>query len=347
MSTPNVGHAEAVNQDTCTELNMPFKDYYKILGVKADADLKTIKTAYRKLARKYHPDVSDISDAAERFKEVAEAYEVLGDEKTRAEYDEIRKYGGPQRRRGSAFGGDDVFARGDFTDRGPFGGQDFSDFFSSIFDGVGRRGQSASSDARDGRFGTRGRDMEVDLPIFLEETLSDESKQISYRLPQYDAHGRHVEDITRSLKIKVPKGTRDGERIRLKGQGAPGIGDGSAGDLYLRIRLVPHPLFDVEAHNLLITVPVAPWEAALGCKITLPTLHGKIQLTVPPNSQSGQRLRIKGHGLPVKDSRGKDSHGDLYAVLKVVMPPAADDQARSLWQQLANRHSFNPRADWS
>lgn len=316
---------------------MEFKDYYKILGVAVDADLKAIKTAYRKLARKYHPDVSDVNDAAERFKEVAEAYEVLGDDKKRAEYDEIRKYGGSQRQGRQGFGGS-----GDFNGGGSYSEQDFSDFFSSIFGGTGRRRQSAGFEADDGRFSTRGRDLEVDMPIFLEDTLSDESKEISYQLPHYDVNGQRLEDITKHLKIKIPKGTRDGERIRLKGQGAPGAGDGPAGDLYLRVRLVPHPLFDVEAHNLLITVPLTPWEAALGCKITLPTLQGKIQLTVPANSQTGQRLRIKGRGLPLKDS-----HGDLFAILKVVMPPVADEKTRALWQQLADRHSFNPRTDWS
>lgn len=310
---------------------MDFKDYYKILGVGTDADLKAIKTAYRKLARKYHPDVSAETDAAERFKEVAEAYEVLGDEKKRAEYDEIRKYGGRQRSAGAGgFGGADGF-RG--TRDGSFQEEDFSDFFSSIF------GQRASGFGDTGGFRSRGRDIEVEMPIFLEDTLAEESKQIKYNLPHYDAHGQRLEDVTKTLKIKIPKGVADGERIRLKGQGAPGLGDGPSGDLYLRVRLVPHPLFDVEAHNLLTTVSLAPWEAALGAKIAVPTLQGKIQLTIPPNSQSGQRLRIKGRGLPMKSG-----NGDLFAVLKVVMPPATNDATKKLWQQLAEQQAdFNPR----
>jgi curved DNA-binding protein len=314
-----------------------FKDYYQILGVAEDADLKAVKTAYRKLARKYHPDVSEEKDAAERFKEVAEAYEVLGDEKKRAEYDEIRKYGGQQSRSGA--GGFEGFAGGDGSG---YSQQDFSDFFSSIFGRAGaRQGSSGFSD--EGPFSTRGRDIEVDMPIFLEDTLSDESKQISYTLPHYDVNGRRLEDITKTLKIKIPKGVADSERIRLKGQGAPGIGNGPAGDLYLRVRLVPHPMFDVEAHNLLITLPLAPWEAALGGKVTVPTLQGKIQLTIPAGSQSGQRLRIKGRGLPMKSG-----NGDLFAVLKVVMPDPADEQTQKLWQQLADQHSgFKPRQDWS
>ncbi|ALO47345.1 curved DNA-binding protein [Pseudohongiella spirulinae] len=319
---------------------MEFKDYYKILDVAEDADLKAVKTAYRKLARKYHPDVSEKKDAAERFKEVAEAYEVLGDEKKRAEYDEIRRFGG-QRGRGSGSGGFEGFSGGDSSH---YSEQDFSDFFSSIFGG-GRQRTSGFGfgDQGDGAFSTRGRDIEVDMPIFLEDVLSDESKQISYSLPHYDVSGQRLEDITKTLKIKIPKGVADGERIRLKAQGAPGIGNGPAGDLYLRIRLVPHPLFDVEAHNLLITLPLAPWEAALGGKVTVPTLQGKIQLTIPASSQSGQRLRIKGRGLPMKNG-----NGDLFAVLKIVMPDGTDDDSRKLWQQLADRQSgFNPRQDWS
>lgn len=310
---------------------MDFKDYYKILGVEPDADLKAVKTAYRKLARKYHPDVSTESDAAERFKEVAEAYEVLSDDNKRAEYDEIRKYGGRQRGAGAGgFGG----AGGFSGDRdGSFHEEDFSDFFSSIF------GQRASGFGDSGGFRSRGRDIEVEMPIFLEDTLSEESKQIQYKLPHYDSSGQRLEDVSKTLKIKIPKGVADGERIRLKGQGAPGLGDGPAGDLYLRIRLVPHPLFDVEAHNLLTTVSLAPWEAALGAKITVPTLQGKIQLTIPPNSQSGQRLRIKSRGLPMKSG-----NGDLFAVLKVVMPPTTDETSRKLWQQLAEQQAgFDPR----
>ena len=179
------------------------------------------------------------------------------------------------------------------------------------------------------------------MPIFLEDTLAEESKTISYHLPHYDNDGR-VTEVNKTLNVKIPPGVADGERIRLKGQGAPGIGEGASGDLYLRIRLVPHPLFDVEGHNLIITLPIAPWEAALGAKITLPTLSGKIQLTIPASSQSGQRLRVKGKGLP-----GKQLQGDLYAVLKVVMPPSSSEAINSQWQQLADLAPFDPRSQWS
>ncbi|MFC6669325.1 DnaJ C-terminal domain-containing protein [Marinobacterium aestuariivivens] len=314
---------------------MEFKDYYRILGVDPEADKTAIKAAYRKLARRYHPDVSSEEDAEAHFKEVSEAYEVLKDAQKRAEYDELRRYG----RHGKPFEPPPGWqSSAEFrADTDPFGG--FSDFFESIFGGA-RQQHRPRGEARG--FASRGRDIELDLPIFLEDTLSEESKPISFEVPQVDASG-HLVQKRRRLNVRIPAGVVDGERIRLKGQGAPGLQGGTPGDLYLRIRLVPHPLFDVEGHNLIITVPLTPWEAALGARIQVPTLNGRIQLKIPPSSQTGQRLRIRGKGLP---GRG-GARGDLYAVLKVVMPPAGDTQAEKLWQQLADAVPFDPRADWS
>lgn len=319
---------------------MEFKDYYKILGVDDKADAKSIKTAYRKLARKYHPDVSEQHDAEDRFKEVTEAYEVLSDASKRAEYDQLRQYGGRHgesfqpppgwQRAGGGFDGEFSFNEGGHFEGG------FSDFFESVFGGA-RAGRRQGSG-----FASRGQDVEIEMPIFLEDTIADESKQIAYHLPQVGTDGRLLNDIKKTLNVKIPKGVTDGERIRLKGQGAPGVGDSPPGDLYLRIRLVPHPLFDVEGHNLIITVPLTPWEAALGAKITLPTLQGKITLTIPPNSQSGQRLRIKGRGLP-----GKTGQGDLYAVLNVVMPSKVTEASKAHWQVLAASNTEDVRAEWS
>lgn len=317
---------------------MDFKDYYKILDVATDADLKTIKTAYRRLARKYHPDVSSEHDAEKQFKEVSEAYEVLSDDKKRAEYDELRKYG----QSGQSFEPPPGWQRTGAQGGQYSGNADFSDFFESIFGG-GRFRQGAGGPTFDGSEdfnSARGRDIEVEWPLLLEETLSDESRSIEYNLPHYGETGRQA-DICKTLKVKIPAGVSDGERIRIKGQGAPGFGNGPAGDLYLRIRLVPHPLFDVSGHDLTITVPIAPWEAALGAKITVPTLTGKISLSLAANSQSGQKLRVKGRGL-----RTKTGHGDLYALLKVVMPQTADNETRELWQALAAKAAFNPRNDW-
>ncbi|MBF8778993.1 curved DNA-binding protein [Pseudomonas fulva] len=313
---------------------MDFKDYYKILGVEPTADDKAIKAAYRKLARKYHPDVSKERDAEDRFKEANEAYEVLGSPEKRAEYDEIRKYGGQHGRPFQAPPGWEGRGGGGFENG------DFSDFFSSIF---GARGGSPFGRAQQRSAGRRGQDVELELAIFLEETLSKESKQVSFQVPQFDANGQRSGFTTRTLNVRIPAGVTDGERIRLKGQGAPGIGGGANGDLFMTIRMAPHPLFDVEGHDLIITVPLAPWEAALGTKVAVPTLTGRINLTIRPDSQSGQRLRIKGMGLANKQGE----RGDLYAQLKVVMPSHSDASTRELWSKLAEKAAFNPRTQWS
>ncbi|MBV4539342.1 MULTISPECIES: curved DNA-binding protein [Pseudomonas] len=320
---------------------MDFKDYYKILGVEPTADDKAIKAAYRKLARKYHPDVSKERDAEDKFKEANEAYEVLGDAQKRAEFDEIRKYGGQHGRPFQAPPG--WQSRGGAGAGGGFEGGDFSDFFSSIFGarsgspfGRGQQQQQRSA-------GRRGQDVELELAVFLEETLNNESKQISFQVPQTNGAGQRTGFTTKTLNVKIPAGVADGERIRLKGQGAPGVGGGANGDLFLTIRMAPHPLFDVEGHDLIITVPLAPWEAALGAKVEVPTLSGKINLTIRPDSQSGQRLRIKGRGLATKHGE----RGDLYAQLKVVMPTQSDAETRELWSKLSEKAAFNPRTQWS
>lgn len=309
---------------------MEFKDYYALLGVEPDADAKTIKTAYRKLARQYHPDVNPEPGAEDKFKEVAEAYEVLKNAERRAEYDELRRYGG---QRGQGYepprGGQRGQSSGDFEG-------DFADFFSSAF---GHRGGGFQGYSDFQQTAARGQDVEVEMPVFLEDIIADVQKPIEYRMPAF-VDGR-VTDVKKSLKVKIPKGVTDGARIRLKGQGAPGQGDAPSGDLYIHIRLVPHPLFDVEGHNLLITVPIAPWEAALGAKVKLPTLTGKINLTVPPNSQAGKKMRIKGKGLPMKDGVG-----DLYVIFKVVIPEQSNEESKALWQQLSGLSAFDPRAEW-
>ena len=309
---------------------MEFKDYYKILGVAEDAETGDIKTAYRKLARKYHPDMNPDQEAEAKFKEVAEAWEVLKDKDRRAEYDELRRYGGrrqdfePPPGWQSTAGGTHHEFQGDF-----------SDFFNSIFGGgfAGERRGGAQS------FGFRGQDVEIEMPVFLEETIADASKPVEYELPVVE--GGQLRRKRKSLRVTIPAGVADGERIRVRGQGAPGQGDAPPGDLYLHVRLVPHPVFDVEGRNLLVTVPVTPWEAALGAKVTVPTLDGRIRLTVAPGSQSGQKLLVRGKGLV-----GKTGKGDLYAVLKVVMPRDQSPEVQALWQQLADRADFDPRAEW-
>ena len=312
---------------------MDFKDYYKILGVEPTADDKTIKAAYRKLARKYHPDVSKEKDAESKFKDASEAYEALKSADKRAEYDDLRKYG----QHGQPFQGPPGWqSRGG---AGGFGGQDtgdFSDFFSSIF---GSRGGGFNAGQSGRSAGRRGQDVEMELPVFLEETLSGESKKISFQIPQHNAAGQHVSNTSKSLSVKIPVGVSDGERIRLKGQGAPGSGGAPNGDLYLTIRFAPHPKFEVEGENLVITLPLAPWELALGAEVAVPTLTGKINLKVPAGSQNGQRMRAKGHGLMNKSGQ----RGYLFVQLKAVMPKTSDEEVKQLWQALAQKAAFNPR----
>ncbi len=321
---------------------MEFKDYYKILGVAENADDKSIKTAYRKLARQYHPDVSQEADAENKFKEITEAYEVLKSKDKRAEYDELRKYG----RNGRFQPPPDWQNRAGGGQEQEFYHGDFSEFFNSIFGNAGgaRSGFRGFEGFTDGAHFNqnakhKGEDIEAELAVFLEDTLAEESKTIHYQIPHIDGRGmRSFKEKT--LKVKIPAGVADGERIRLKNQGAPGFNGGENGDLFLRIRLVPHPLFDVQGHDLYVTVPIAPWEAVLGAKIVVPTLDGKVSLSIPANSQAGQKLRIKGKGLPTKTGRG-----DLLAVLKIVVPKADSEQQKQAWQTLAEASNYNPRSD--
>ncbi|HIE5766662.1 TPA: curved DNA-binding protein [Proteus mirabilis] len=310
---------------------MELKDYYTIMGVKPTDDTKTIKTAYRRLAKKYHPDVSKEPNAEERFKEIAQAWEILGDEQRRAEYDELW-----------AHRNDPKFRQ--FTqqysnkDQESFSQEDFDDFYASFFGQhspfEGRRSQQAPKQ--------RGHDLEIELAVFLEESQEEHKRTISYHLPVYNVFGILEKEIPKTLNVKIPAGVIDGQRIRLKGQGTIGENGGENGDLWLTIRIAPHPLFDIKGHDLEIVVPVAPWEAALGAKIPIPTIKEKILLTIPAGSQAGQKLRIKGKGLV-----SKKVSGDLYAILKIVMPPKSDEKTRELWQQIADSQTdYNPRKDW-
>src|SRR5690554_6457910 len=307
---------------------MDFKDYYEILGVESDADAATIKTAYRKLARKYHPDVSKLPNAEDKFKEASEVYEVLHDKEKRAEYDQLRRYGG--RQQGGHYqpppGWQSSAGSGNYS-----GG--FSEFFNTMFGGGGFQTEQDI-------FRQRGQDIELQLNLFLEDCLEDVHKTIEYQVPVIDGQGRRSQQ-KKSLKVKIPKGVCDGERIRLRGQGAPGMNQGPAGDLYLLIRLVPHPLFEVDGYNLSIDVPITPWEAALGSKVTIPTLEGKISLSIPANSQTDKKMRIKGRGLQSKSGRG-----DLYVVLKIMLPEKSNPENQALWEKLAELNTEDVRAHW-
>lgn len=309
---------------------MEFKDYYKILGVDESASAQELKAAYRRLARKYHPDVSKEPDTDERFKEIGEAYEVLKDPDKRAEYDQLRARGA-RRPDGGFEPPPDWASRAGFG-QGGFTGADasqFSDFFDAMFGG-GRqtRGQSW--------YAMRGDDIHHKLPIFLEEAFSGAEKTISLRAPEVDPQGR-VQQRQRSLKVKIPSGVTEGQHIRLRGQGAPGQGGGEPGDLYLEIQIAPHPVYSIEGRDLSMDLPVTPWEAALGATVTVPTLAGRVQLKVPQGTHSGKRLRLRGKGLPGKQP------GDLYVTVQVKMPPAQTERSKELFRQLAEEVPFNPR----
>ena len=320
---------------------MDFQDYYKILSIAPGADSETIKTAYRKLARKYHPDVSGHHKAEEKFKQIAEAYEVLKDPNKRTQYDQLRDSGAQGYGQRQAQGG-----TAQQSSRSSFGQGRFSAFFSSIFGGadqlargVGTHGasQPVFSTPNSAR---KGQDIEAELEISLEDRLTTTTKRISYSFSNRDGWGR-ASQVSKILNVKIPAGVVDGQRIRLKGQGAQGLGDAPPGDLYLRIHLVSHSLFEIEAQDLIIIVPLAPWEAALGTRLELPTLSGKVKIRIPSNSQTGQRLRIKGKGLAHKDGQG-----DLYAVLKVVIPDSGSEEIRQYWQQQAGADASGPRMEW-
>ncbi|MEJ5072812.1 curved DNA-binding protein [Enterobacter ludwigii] len=304
---------------------MELKDYYAIMGVKPTDDLKTIKTAYRRLARKYHPDVSKEPDAEARFKDIAQAWEVLSDEQRRTEYDTLWQHRNdpPFRQQAQPNSQQQTYSQ-----------EEFDDIFSSIF------GQHAQQSRQ--QHSARGHDVEIEIAVFLEETLEAHTRPINYTLPVYNVFGMVEKEIPKSLNVKIPAGVGDGQRIRLKGQGTLGENGGPAGDLWLIIRIAPHPLFDIVGHNLEIVLPLAPWEAALGTKVKVPTLKEPILLTIPPGCQAGQRLRIKGKGLV-----NKQHTGDLFAVIKIVMPPKADEKTSALWQKIADAQTtFDPRQQW-
>ena len=308
---------------------MQFKDYYAVLGVKRDAGADEIKKSYRRLARKYHPDVSKEENAEERFKEVQEAYEVLKDPEKRAAYDQL----GSEYRPGQDFRPPPDWGSG-FEFSGPGAGAGgFSDFFEQLFGG----GSPFSRGRAGTRFDLRGEDHHARIELPLEQAFAGETRTLSLQYPEVGPDGR-AQLRTRQLKVRIPPGVTDGQVIRLAGQGAPGMGRGGSGDLYLQVSLMPHPLFAVDGRDVTLTLPVAPWEAALGSTVTVPTLGGPVDLRVPANSRAGQKMRLKGRGLPGQPP------GDQYVILQVVMPPADTPAARELFERMRRELPFDPRA---
>lgn len=288
------------------------QDYYELLGVPPDASADAIRRAYRKLARKHHPDVNQDPDAEDRFKAISEAYDVLRDPEKRERYDRF----GPGWRAPQDVTGAGGFDPGEV--QFDVGDGDLGDLFEGLF-GSRRRGRGSAG--RDG-FSMRGSDQEAVLELTLEEAAHGGKRRLAL------GNGRELE-------VEIPRGVREGQRIRLAGQGMPGIGDGPPGDLFLRVRLRPHPVFEVDGRDLYVDVAVSPWEAALGAEVPVRTLDGTARVKVPAGSSSGRRLRLRGQGLP--------GGGDLYAVLTIKVPKTLTDEERELFEQLADESSFDPR----
>ncbi len=307
---------------------MEYKDYYKTLGVARDAGRDEIKRAYRRLARKYHPDVSKEPDAEARFKEINEAHEVLSDAEKRAAYDAL----GSNWRAGQDFRPPPGAGASHYEFHfGPEDAAEFSDFFSSLF------GREFHADAHE-QPRRHGRDQSIRIGVDLEDAYRGGTRQVRLELPEMGADGR-ISTRTRTLNVRIPAGVTQGRQIRLAGQGAPGVKGGKPGDLYLEIDFNPHPLYTAEGKDIHLRLPIAPWEAALGASVSVPTLGGTVNLKVPPGSQSGQRLRLKGRGLP------GDPPGDELVTLEIVTPPATTESAKEVYRQMAERLNFNPRAE--
>jgi curved DNA-binding protein len=306
---------------------MEFKDYYQALGVPRDAPVEEVKKAYRKLARKYHPDVSKEKDAEARMKEVNEAYAVLSDPEKRAAYDQVGKGYQP----GQDFRPPPDWDSGfEFSGRGTSGPEasDFSDFFSELFGrmGAGRRAAHA-----------RGGDHLARIALDIEHAFTGATTQVSLRAPKMDSNGRVTLD-TRTLNVKIPKGIREGQIIRLAGQGDPGLGEGKPGDLLLEVHFSEHPRYRVDGRDLLVTLPVAPWEAALGAVVPVDLPDGTLKIRIPAGAQSGRQLRVRGRGIPANPP------GDLLLEIKVVLPDASSPKARELYETMARDLAFDPRA---
>jgi curved DNA-binding protein len=325
---------------------MDFKDYYSTLGVKREASADEIKRAYRKLARKYHPDVSKEADAEARFKDLGEAYEVLKDPEKRAAYDQL----GADWKAGQEFrpppgggpGGFYYSSSGGGAGAGEqFGG--FSDFFEALFGrggmagmgeasaGPGMRGRAHGAESFHFRQAgpSRGEDQQARIRISLEDAFRGASRNLELRAP---------DGGKRSIRVGIPKGVTEGQRIRLGGQGLPGFNGGSPGDLFLEVAFEPHPLFEADGRNILLALPVTPWEAALGETVGVPTLGGRVDLKIPAGSQSGRRLRLKGRGLPGSPP------GDQIVTLRIETPPADTAEAREVYEAMRSKLPFNPRS---
>jgi curved DNA-binding protein len=317
-----------------------YKDYYAILGVSRSASADEIKKAYRKLAQKFHPDVTKDPKGEEKFKDIAEAYQTLKDPEKRAAYDQL----------GSGYQPGQDFRpppdwqqhfRERYAGAGPGGGGfSFEDIdLGDLFGAFGARSRGGG-----GRASMRipGEDFEVTVHLSLEDAFRGTQVELNLQLPEYDEQGR-LRHVPKTIKARIPKGASDGQRLRLRGQGGKGINGGPNGDLYLNIVLHPHPLFRPDGHDLYLDLPLTPWEAALGATVEVPTLSGAVNLKIPPGTAAGRKLRLAKKGLP-KPSGGE---GDLYAIVQIVNPTVLSDRERELFRELADASRFNPRGHFA
>lgn len=322
---------------------MEHKDYYKILGVTRQASPDVIRTAYRRLARRYHPDVSSEPGAEARFKEIAEAYDALRDPQRRAAYDRrsqaqasTRRTSQPRTGQASARPSPErrERARAESEDN-----PSFADFLQNLFGNrsSSRRGKDANGEAAtERRQRAPGADQQATVTISLEEAYRGGNREVTVQAPNANSSNTR----SRTLRVKIPAGVLPGQQIRLAGQGGPGLGGGSRGDFYLKVEIAPHRLFQLEGRDIHLELPIAPWEAALGTSVQVPTLGGPVELRVPADSRSGRRLRLKGRGLP------GEPPGDQYVQLQIVTPPADHPELRRLYEQLRRFSQFDPRADF-
>ncbi|MEK6594477.1 MAG: DnaJ C-terminal domain-containing protein [Pseudomonadota bacterium] len=303
---------------------MKYKDYYKILGVERNASAEDIKKTYRKLAHKYHPDVSKAPDTKEKFQEIGEAYNTLKNPEKRAAYDQL----GSGFRPGQDFrpppDWNKEFGDGQFS----FDEMDLADLFAGL--SGGRRGG--------GKFPIPGQDYEVEAGITLDQAARGTEIEVNLAVPEPGENG-FMRRVPRTFKARIAKGATEGQRLRLPGKGGKGLNGGRDGDLYLNIHLLPHPLFRASGHDLYIDLPLAPWEAVLGAAVEVPTLEEKVRLKIPAGTRSGQQLRLSGRGLP----RPREGRGDLYAVVQIVVPAELSERERALFKDLAEASGFDPR----
>ena len=312
---------------------MKYKDYYKTLGVEKSASADDIKKSYRKLARKYHPDVSKEKDAKEKFQDVSEAYETLKDPEKRAAYDQLGSYQAGQDFRPPP-GWEQQFNQGGggFS----FDEVDLADLFASLGGRGGGFGAGRGRARRD--MPIPGEDYDVQVGVTLEQSFHGTMLDLNLQIPEYDGEGR-LRRVPHTFKARVPKGVTNGERLRLPGKGGKGLNGGREGDLYLNIQIAPHPVYRVSGRDLYLDLPLAPWEAALGASVEIPTLGGPVRLKIRPGTQAGQQLRLAKRGLPKPDNEG-----DLYAIVQIAVPPSPSERENELYTELSKVSTFDPRA---